>query len=335
MPKLFSPLDAGELALSHRLVFPGLVQLHPMGKAALRIPKFDYARRATPQGLIISEPCYVSSAGSADAPHTCGAHPEWLREWRRATDAVHYNGGLIVAQLCHVGRLAHSSITGRRPVGPSTRSARCTVRSLHGRWVEAEVPQALDQDGIDSVIAEYQSTAIRAVSAGFDGVELNGADGYLPNQFLDDVVNDRADRYGGAIQNRTIFISEVVHALVQVCGAGRVGVRLSPYSEYNDAQDSAPLALYAAVLQELCDQEVAYVHLVRSDRRGKILGHTPFDDALAERTFRAAFSGAILVSGEFTKDLAIASVKSRWADAVGFGTSWIDDPDFVRRLLDE
>jgi N-ethylmaleimide reductase len=335
MSKLFSPLDAGELALSHRLVLPGLVQLHPAGDALLHFPTFDYAKRATSQGLIVSEPFYVSAAGAVSGSPMYPASPDSLRNWQPVTNDVHAKGGLIVAQLCHLGRLAHSSITGQRPVGPSTRAARCRVRSIDGTWVEAEIPQALDQDGIDSVIAAYQDMASGALSAGFDGVELNSADGYLPNQFLDDVINDRTDRYGGSIHGRTTFVLEVVHALNQVWGAGRVGVRISPYSEYNDAQDSAPLALYAALLQELRDQEVAYVHLTRSDRRGKILGHEPFDDPLAARTFRSAFSGALLVSGEFTRDRAIASVESRWADAIGFGTSYIDDPNLVQRLLDE
>jgi N-ethylmaleimide reductase len=338
MSKLFSPLDAAGLALAHRLVLPGLVQLHEVESSlphSPTTPRFDYARRATSNGLLISEPCYVSLAGSADGSHTSLVHPEGCPGWQQVIHAVHANGGMIVAQLCHMGRLAHSSTTGSRPVGPSTRYARCLVRSIHGTWVASEIPEALDQNGIDKVIAQYKSAAISAVSLGFDGVELNGADGYLPNQFLDDVVNDRADRYGGSIGRRTTFIAEVVHALIQACGAARVGVRVSPYSEYNDAQDSAPRALYAAVLQELSDQEIAYVHFVRSDRRGRISGHEPFDDPLAARTFRAAFAGAILVSGEFTKELAIASVESRWADAVGFGTSLINDPDFIRRLLDE
>jgi N-ethylmaleimide reductase len=334
MSKLFSPLDIGALAISHRLILPGLVQLHEVENATHPIPQFDYAERATAQGLLISEPCYVSSAGSASVPYTGLEGPGGIGRWRQVTDAVHCRGGLIVAQLSHLGRLAHSSVTGQRPCAPSSVPARCMVRSIERRLVTAEAPLPLDQAGIDWIIAEYRDAASRAISAGFDGVELNSADGHLPNQFIDDMSNRRTDRYGGSLTNRITFLAEVVDALIKVCGAQRVGVRISPYSEYNDAGDSKPLALYATVLRELRELEIAYVHLVRSDRHGGLLGHRLFDDPDAARTFRAAFSGMLLVSGEFTRELAIEAVQSRWADAIGFGKSFINEPDLAKRLLD-
>jgi len=318
MPKLFSPLNFGAIDLSHRIVMPGLVQL-PYARNEGRPTAGAYAQITTVGGLIIGEPSPISMQGTGHIGSGGLYDRPQVQEWRHITDAVHARKGVIIAQLCHVGRLAHSSINGDGPVSASDRPCRSMVWSAAGNLVPAETPRPLDQRGIDAVIGDYRQAALNAREAGFDAVELNSADGYLPDQFLQDLTNTRTDRYGGMTENRILFLSEVVQALIDVWGRERVGVRLSPCGSYNDIADSDPVELFTAALRQLWEHDIAYVHLVRSRADGTICGHEPFAMPQAAERFRAAFPGIMIVSGNYTRDSAVEAVESRWADAVGFG----------------
>ena len=325
MAKLFTPLNVGALELSHRAVVPGLV---PMPRTALasRVPmtRENYARCASAGGLIISEPTQISIQG-AGLPAARGLHQaSHIEEWRTITNAVHARGGFIVAQLWHVGRVAHSSINQEGPVGPSSIPSSAKVLSESWDFVDAEVPRTLDQSGIDGVISDYRAAAANAKDAGFDGVELNGADGYLPDQFLQDRTNTRIDRYGGSMESRTYFLFEVIETLHEVWGADRVGVRLSPFGELNDISDSAPTELFTETMRSLYDRDLAYVHLVRTTSDGHIDDHRLLDRPVAAR-LRSAFPGVLITSGKYSQSEAIEIVQSRWADAVGISAPFSFD----------
>jgi N-ethylmaleimide reductase len=293
--------------------------------------KHYYLRRASPGGLVIAEPASISLQG-ARSPHAPGIYTaEQLEGWRAVVEAVHSRGGLLVAQLSHCGRMAHSSINEEGPVGPSRRRWDGSTRNASGDEVPVERPRALTPRSIDAVLADYRRAGQSTKEVGFDGVEIHGSDGYLVDQFLHDGTNRRSDRYGGSLENRTRFLSEIVDTLSIVWGADRVGVRLSPFGTPNGVTDDDPLGLFTHILRTLYDQEISYAHLVRhTDGRGS-------SDALASGSpemarLRSAFPSMLVLSGGFTRRSAINTVQTRRADAIGFGAAFAADPDWAMQL---
>jgi N-ethylmaleimide reductase len=328
-PTLFDPVQVGDLALANRIVMAPLTRNRAeAGNVPSPLAATYYAQRAS-AGLIISEATQVTPLGQGYLA-TPGLHDEaQVQGWRRVTDAVHAAGGKIVAQLWHVGRISHVSLLpeGQVPVSPSARPAQTQTYTLNG-FEPVSAPRALRTDEIPAVVQSFRDGARNALRAGFDGVEIHAANGYLIEQFLRDSINDRTDAYGGSIENRTRFLREVVAAVVAEVGGGRTGIRFSPVTPANDAgQDSNAQALYEAAVEQLKPHKLAFVHVVEGATGGP-RDAVPFDfDALRRR-----FDGAWIVNNGYTRELAERVLAEGRADLVAFGRPFISNPDLVQRL---
>jgi N-ethylmaleimide reductase len=265
--------------------------------------------------------------GYLDTPGIYAA--EQVKGWRRVTDAVHAEGGRIIVQLWHVGRISHVSLqaNGQAPVSSTTRRAETKTFTRDG-FVPVSSPRALRTDEIPAVVASYRNAARKAMDAGFDGVEVHGANGYLIEQFLRDSINDRNDAYGGPIANRVRLLFEVMQAVAGAIGGGRTGLRLSPVTPANDAgPDSDPQALFEHAVAQLAPLQLAFVEVVEGQTAGA-RDFAPFDYA----ALRRRFAGAWMVNNGYQRQMAIDVVASGAADLVSFGRPFISNPDFVRRI---
>jgi N-ethylmaleimide reductase len=329
-PKLFTPLRAGELELPNRVVMAPLTRNRalPEGDVPHALNAEYYAQRAG-AGLIVSEGSQISPEGKGYA-WTPGIHStEQVGGWRRITDAVHEKGGRIVIQLWHVGRVSHVSLLpeGTVPVAPSAIAAE--TRTFDGTgFVETSAPRALETEEIGRVVADFRKAAENARAAGFDGVELHGANGYLVDQFLRDGSNRRTDAYGGSVENRARFLVEVLDALTGVWPAGRVGLRLSPFSNANDIADSDPMAIFGHAIARASEFGLAYLHLVE----GQTGGPRDLPAGADIQALRRLFKGAYMANNGYDRDLAVRTVESGAADLVAFGKPFIANPDLVERL---
>jgi N-ethylmaleimide reductase len=332
MPSLFDPMPLGEITLPNRIVMAPLTRNRSVGLEPGELAALYYRQRAS-AGLIIAEATQVSPMGQGylDTP---GIHSTaQVAAWRHVTDAVHADGGRIFLQLWHVGRISHSSLLpdGAAPVSSTYRRPNAMTFAAEG-FVGVSPPRALRDDEIPGLVDDYRQAARNARDAGFDGVEVHAANNYLLEQFLRDSVNDRAGPYGGSIANRTRLVLEVVDAVAAELGAGRVGIRLSPMTTFNDtARDSDPQALYGHLAERLAALGMAYMHVIEGETGG------PREPQDAERPFdyaamRAAFGGTWMVNNGYDRSLAIDTVASGRADLVAFGRPFIANPDLVRRL---
>jgi N-ethylmaleimide reductase len=271
-PSLFSQLEIGPYRLNHRLVMAPLTRMRAEQASFAPRPLNAeyYGQRATPGGLIIAEASPVMATGRGN-PATPGIYSEQqIKGWREVVDAVHAKGGLIFLQLWHVGRVSHSSFQpgGGLPVAPSAVPiAGLTTMTAQGKAEPYETPRALGTDEISDVIESFRQGAINALKAGFDGVEIHGANGYLIEQFLQSHTNLRTDQYGGSIENRARFLLEITQAVIEVWGAERVGVRLSPYGVANGSGEADPMPLYSHVIQSLDPLGLAYLHFIEPRSR--------------------------------------------------------------------
>ncbi len=336
MATLFDPLALGDLTLANRLVMAPLTRMRSQqpGNIPHALNAEYYAQRAG-AGLIISEATQISQQGQG-YPGTPGIHSEeQVAGWKQVTDAVHAKSGKILLQLWHVGRISHSSHQpgGKAPVAPS--SIKPTGKVFTADWKQAdyEMPHALSLAEIEAIKNDYRKACENAKRAGFDGVEVHGANGYLLDQFLQDGSNQRTDTYGGSIENRARLLLEVVDIAVQVWGKGRVGVRLSPYGTFNDMSDSDPVALFGTVIDQLNARGIAYIHMIEPRATGA--GGSDAVDENAPCTsvlFRKRFKGVFISAGGYTPESAKAAVESGQADAVAFGRYYISNPDLAQRL---
>ncbi|MFN4894256.1 MAG: alkene reductase [Pseudomonadota bacterium] len=336
MPTLFDPLTAGMLPLKNRIVMAPLTRMRSRqpGNVPQELNAKYYAQRAS-AGLIISEATQVSQQGQG-YPATPGIHSdEQVAGWRLVTNAVHKAGGLIVLQLWHVGRISHRSHqpNGDLPVAPSAIQPSGGTYSADWQPVPFDTPRALETEEIAGIIADFRLGAENAKRSGFDGVEVHGANGYLLDQFLQDGSNKRTDIYGGTIKNRARLLLEIVDQAVEVWGAGRVGVRLSPYGTFNDMKDSDPVKLFSYVLEQLSARGIAYAHIIepRSSLAGGQDGQVQ-NAPEARRVFRNAFKGVLLSAGGYSRAEALSVVEDGTVDAVAFGRLFISNPDLPRRL---
>jgi N-ethylmaleimide reductase len=323
---LFTPIALGDLELPNRIVMAPLTRNRASqpGNVPQPINAMYYAQRAS-AGLIITEGSPISEMAHG-YPGTPGIHSAaQIAGWQRVTNAVHERGGRIVLQLWHVGRVSHPSLLphGALPVAPSAIKPAGKAFTHHGR-TEFDTPRALETSEIPALIEDFRIAARNARTAGFDGVEVHGANGYLLDQFLRDGSNHRTDSYGGAIANRIRLLWEVVAAVCDVWGAGRVGVRISPLNQYNDMHDSHPQALFNGVGDALRPFGLAYLHVMERDVHGLEL---PFDFAEVRRRF----GGHYIASGGYDKTLATAAIAAGRADCVAFGKPYIANPDLVER----
>ena len=326
---LFQPLRLGDLELPNRVVMAPLTRNRAEHGAdvASELAATYYRQRAS-AGLIISEGTQVSRQGQGYV-WTPGLYNEaQVAGWRRATDAVHAAGGRIFAQIWHVGRISHVSLQpdGGAPVAPSAIRAK-TRTFLETGFVEVSEPRALSIADIAGVVADFGAAAANAKRAGFDGVELHGANGYLIDQFLRDATNLRNDSYGGSVENRARFALEAIDAVLKVWPAGRVGIRLAPVSPANDIADSNPAAIFGHLVARLSERRLGYIHIVEGATGGD-RNIAPFDFG----ALRKRFSGAYIANNGYTRELAIETLASGRADLIAFGRSFIANPDLVERL---
>jgi N-ethylmaleimide reductase len=327
---LFTPFTIGALALKNRIVMAPLTRnrARHSDDTPYDIHADYYAQRAG-AGLIITEGTQISPEGKGYA-FTPGIYsPEQVAGWRLVTDAVHAKGGLIAAQIWHVGRISHTSLQqdGKAPVAPSAIGAGTKTFDGMG-FVDTSVPRALDTDEIARVVADYRHAAQCAKDAGFDAVEIHAANGYLIDQFLRDTSNHRSDAYGGSVENRVRLLAEVVAAVTGVLGAGRVGVRLSPFSNANNVGiDSDTQAVFGAAIDVLNAAGVAFLHMVEGQTGGP--REWP-EGALA--ALRDRFKGAYMANNGYDRATAIAAIADGRADLVAFGRLYISNPDLAERL---
>lgn len=326
---LFEPLALGSLRLPNRLVMAPLTR-NRVGEDGVPTPMVAdyYAQRAT-AGLIIAEATQICPEGQGYGL-TPGIHtPEQIAGWRKVTDAVHQRGGRIFLQLWHVGRVSNTLIQpgGKAPVAPS--AIRAEARTwIAGEFLPTSQPVALDIDAIPAIVEAHAQGARNALAAGFDGVELHGANGYLIDQFLRDGSNQRTDAYGGSITNRVRFMCEVVDAVTRAVGSGKVGIRLSPVTPSNGAFDSDPVPLFYHAVESLNPFNLAYLHVIEGETRGDRNYNGAVDYAKLRRSFR----GAYMANNGYTRELAAERISAGYADLVSFGRSFLANPDLVERF---
>lgn len=330
-PNLFKPIKIGSLELPNRIVMAPLTRMRA-GKSNVptQMNATYYAQRAS-AGLIISEATQVSPQG-VGLPNTPGIHsPEQVEGWQLVTEAVHNCGGRIFLQLWHVGRCSYPSLqpNGQLPVAPSA------IASQEDNTGEEPyvVPRALETVEIPQIIEQYRQGAKNAMLAGFDGVEIHSANGYLLDQFLQDNSNKRTDQYGGSIENRARLLMEVTAAVTQVWGDERVGVRLSPSSTYKDMHDSYPEALFNYVVTQLNDFNLAYLHIVEPRVKGSQDDFTEKKVQLGVRHFRPFYTGNLITAGGYNGVTGEAVVADGDADLVAYGRWFIANPDLPKRFF--
>ncbi|MEZ5665520.1 MAG: alkene reductase [Burkholderiaceae bacterium] len=337
MSDLFQPFVAGDLSLRNRVVMAPLTRNRAPGAVPTQTMTTYYRQRAS-AGLIITEATAISHQGQgyADVPGLYGA--DQVAGWKQVTDAVHQAGGCIVTQLWHVGRVSHNELQpqGRAPVAPSAiRANTKTVLLRDGvpTFVDTSEPRALSLDELPGIVEDYRRAALAAVEAGFDGIEVHAANGYLLDQFLKTGSNHRADAYGGPIENRARLLLEVMRAVTAAIGGGRVGIRLSPVTPANDVVDADPQPLFEYVVRQLGPLGLAYVHVIEGATGGpRALPDRPFDyDALRQAWRAAGGQGAWMVNNGYDTDLAQQALADG-ADLVAFGKAFIANPDLVERL---
>jgi N-ethylmaleimide reductase len=328
---LFQPLRVGALHLKNRMVMAPLTRSRAVGDGLpTALHAVYYAQRAG-AGLIIAEATQISPEGQGYL-RTPGIYSEaQISAWRRVTDAVHHAGGLILLQLWHVGRIAHRAnrTIPDTPVAPSDIPAPGTIYTPGGLKPFPR-PRALLEQECLKLAEDYAQAAGNARLAGFDGIELHAANGYLIDTFLHDQTNRRTDRYGGSLENRTRLLVEITKAVGDEIGRDRVGIRLSPFGLFNGVQDSDPTLLFDYVIRCLNALDPAYLHVINPEVSGdRSVGATTWDVPCFVRT---RFTGRLIVAGGYDKNSAEQALASRLADLVAFGRPFIANPDLPRRF---
>lgn len=339
---LFDKYSLNALPLNNRIVMPPMTRSRAgAGDVATDMMADYYAQRAS-AGLIISEGTQISQQGQGYA-WTPGVYSDaQIAGWKKVTDAVHQAGGKIFAQLWHVGRVSHTVLqpNGAAPVSSSAIQAEGVKVFVDvegrgpqngvGEMVQHAMPRALTLEEIPAIVNDYAQAARNAIAAGFDGIELHGANGYLINQFIDSQANLRDDEYGGSLQNRLRFMKEVVEAVSAVIGKERVGIRLAPLTTLMGSRDDTPEATYLAAASVLNALGIAYIHIAEADWEDAPVMPAAFKEAL-----RIIFQGTLIYSGKYTKARAEEALANGWADLIGFGRPFIANPDLPHRLAND
>ncbi|WP_022952079.1 alkene reductase [Leucothrix mucor] len=331
---LFEPIKLGNLTLKNRIVMPPMTRSRATqpGNSANELMAEYYAQRAT-AGLIVSEGTQISALGQGYA-WTPGIYsPEQIAGWKKVTTAVHEKGGVMFAQLWHVGRVSHPDNTGGvQPISSSALKAEnVKVFVDNGKqepgFVDVVMPREMTKADIKAVVEEYRQAVLNAMEAGFDGIELHAANGYLINQFIDSEANNRTDEYGGSTENRLRFLGEVVAALVEAIGADRVGVRLAPLTSLNGTVDATPVETYTAAAALLNTYKVAYLHIAEVD-----WDDAPDTPVSFKQGLRKAFQGVLIFAGRYNAEKAEQALADGLADMIGFGRPFVANPDLPNRM---
>ncbi len=342
MAKLFQPTQAGDIALKNHIVMAPLTRNRSPGAIPNDMNVEYYRQRAT-AGLIITEATAITHQGQGYANVPGLYSKEALDGWKRVTDAVHAEGGKIVVQMWHVGRISHTVLqpNGGKPVSSTNRIAKAKTYLVNadgtGGFTDTSEPRALETSEIPGIVEDYRKAARAAIDAGFDGVEIHGANGYLLDQFMRDGVNDRTDEYGGPIENRARLTFEVVEAVTREIGARRTAIRISPVTPSGESYDSNPQAIFTHVVEGLAKYDLAYIHVVEGQTGGERdyrQGDNPSFDYKALRAAyeKAGGKAAWMVNNGYNRDMALEAVETGAADLVAFGKPFIANPDLVERL---
>ncbi len=328
--KLLASTQLGKLQLKNSVVMAPMTRSRADVAGVVGDMTVCYYVQRASAGLLITEATNVS-ADAVGSPMTPGIwSTEHIEAWKKVTSAVHVAGGSIVMQLWHTGRVGHSEVRGGRlPVAPSAIAIEGQQHFTPSGPKAYEVPHALTTDEVRATIDDFEQGAKNAKAAGFDGVELHGAFGYLPHQFLVDSANQRTDEYGGSVENRARFVLEVMERLVGIWGDGRVGIRLSPTLAYNGMVDSDPLATFSHLIDKLNALPLAYLHLMRATPDAARFPSWPQDTVA---TFGPMFRGPLIVNGGYDRDAAELVVQGGAAHAVSFGAPFVSNPDLVHRF---
>ncbi len=328
-PDLFTPIQVGALSLPNRIIMAPLTRNRASDGNVPNAMNVQYYTQRASAGLIISEATQVSEQG-VGYPLTPGIHSEAQVEgWRRVVDSVHAAGGRMFLQLWHVGRISHPSLqpSGEQPVAPSAIRPAGEAVTFEG-MKPFETPRALETDEIPGIIESYRLGAENAKRAGFDGVELHNANGYLLDQFLRDGANRRTDAYGGSLENRARLSLEVLEAILSVWPSDRVGIRISPSGVFNDMSDSDPRRTFGYFVDQLNRYNLAYLHVVEPEQADRDAGVV----LVPSREFRPIYNSLIMACGDYDRRSGDLAIANGHADLIAFGKKFLANPDLPRRL---
>jgi N-ethylmaleimide reductase len=326
--KLFEPYKLGPITLANRVVMAPLTRNRAVAGLVPSPLAVEYYGQRASAGLLISEASQISQQGQGyqDTPGIYSK--EQIAGWRKVTDHVHKKGGRIFIQLWHVGRISHVSLqpNGGAPVAPSAIPAK-TKTYVGGAFAEVSAPRALELSEIPGIIETYKQAALNAIEAGFDGVEIHGANGYLLDQFARDSTNKRTDAYGGSIENRARLMLEVAKAVSDAIGPEKTGIRISPVTPANDISDSNPQPLFDYIVGQLSALNLVFIHVIEGATGGP-RDNAPFDYA----SLRKRFKGTYIANNGYDLALANKVLDAGAADLIAFGKPFISNPDLVERL---
>lgn len=335
--KLFTPLKLGPYELAHRVVMAPLTRMRAArpGNVPRLLNAEYYGQRASKGGLIIAEATQVLPEGQG-VPASPGIHTaEQVEGWKAVTEAVHAKGGLIFLQLWHVGRISHPSHHGQQPVSASAIRPAGQATTADFTREDFPTPRALGVEEIAALVEGYAQAARNAKAAGFDGVEIHSANGYLLEQFLQTRSNERTDQYGGSIENRCRLPLEVVDAVVGVFGADKTGIRLSPFGIANDSGEAEPGPLYTHLIGELAKRNIAFLHLIEPRASGAGQAEVDHQNVpFASELYRPIWPNVLIAAGNYRGDTGEAALEAGFADAIAFGRLFISNPDLPERIRD-
>ena len=334
MSSLFTPVNVGSYAFSHRVVLAPLTRMRAEdGAVPGPLMAEYYAQRTSPGALLIGEATIAAPNGNGYLGAPGLYDDSQIAGWRLVTDAVHAKGGRIFLQLYHAGRQSNEEVqpAGSQPVGPSA-IAHGGVAYTKSGWVPNTPNRELKIEEIADLVEQFRRAAQRGMEAGFDGVELHAANGYLFDQFLQDGSNKRIDIYGGSFENRARFLLDATRAVIAVWGSDKVAVRLGPSGSWGDMSDSDPEGLFTYVATELGKLDLAYLHLIEPRVLGNVDDDSRDPNPVAAQLIRKSYKGTIIAAGGFKGDTAEAIIAAGDADLVAFGRDFIANPDLPERL---
>ncbi|WP_233857144.1 alkene reductase [Paraburkholderia sp. HD33-4] len=334
MSKLHSPIQVGPFEIAHRVVLAPLTRMRAEeGARPGPLMAEYYAQRTSKGGLLISEATIAAPNGNGYLGAPGLYDDSQIEGWKQVTDAVHAKGGRIFLQLYHAGRQSHSQLQpdGAQPVAPSA-VPHGGVAYTEAGWIPNTPSRALSLPEIAGLVESFRRAALRGKAAGFDGVELHAANGYLFDQFLQDGSNKRSDIYGGSFENRARFLIEVTEAVISVWGSDRVAVRFGPSGSWGDMSDSDPEGLFTFVAEQLDAMNLAYLHLIEPRVLGNVDDDSKDPNPVAAQLIRQHYHGVIIAAGGFKRDTAEAILQAGDADLVAFGRDFIANPDLPERL---
>ncbi|KAI4380799.1 hypothetical protein MLD38_006947 [Melastoma candidum] len=341
---LFAPSKMGTFDLSHRVVLAPMTRCRAVSELPSPAHVNYYSQRTTEGGLLITEGTLISNT-AAGFPNTPGIYTdEQVEAWKKVVDAVHAKGGIVFCQLWHVGRASHQDFQpdGAAPISSTNQIISDKFKTVlpDGTWGGFSKPRALETAEVREVVEQYRQAAVNAIRAGFDGVEIHGAHGYLIDQFLKESINDRTDVYGGSTDNRCRFLLEILRAVIIELGIDRVGLRISPAIDHIDATDPDPLNLGLAIIERVnklqteFGSKLAYLHVTepRFTAEGVKNGEDDDEESRLMRAWRKEYDGVFMASGGYTKELGMKAVVNGDADLISYGRLFISNPDLVHRF---